>query len=604
MSLLRRISGYREMLEPLLRYVHEKGELVPHITAIIDSYYERERQRLADDPLPYVMHRIGVDANSILHQLLGQLANEHLLQLSIEVVTGHMKTIIASSYEHDRQKMMEDPVAWTLQSHPHFGRISRNAIERINAAGQLKPRLEELIAQDTVATNISEADRERLRSDPVEFLFSNPSQARVTGSRPVEELSSDLSEEDLRARIQRRLVANLDADLAYDIHNLDPIRLAIKSGFDDIVNEADLTLTEELRTTLLEDIEADILGLGPIESALQDPEVSEIMVLGPKTILVTRHGVMEQSHKSFDNDEHVMRIIDRIVAPLAKRCDEGTPFVEGRLADGTRFATAIRPISSVGPVIALFKPNRVQPTVDEVVAAGTVTQDAMTFLQASVQSGMSVLISGMDGSGRTTLLNLLVEAIPEQAFTTVIEAAPNLKLSSKNMLRLVERSANIHGYGQVTRRELLSKSTWMRPQRVVLDEVSGAEAVDLLRLRTPWMTIIRAHDPHQALEELEWLYLLDDGQRPAPAVRSRIAREIDLLIHMENHRNQPPIVSGIYEVGKLVDESVTLTSLFARVDASSELVVSNRPSRDLMARLTGRSVDDEVEDAIRSLYAD
>src|SRR3954469_14271141 len=264
----------------------------------------------------------------------------------------------------------------------------------------------------------------------------------------------------LKSRIQRRIIAELapEADLGGV-----PGRRAIEELFNDTLAEEGIPLPRLERTRLLEAIMAELLSFGPIEPLLRDESISEIMVNGPDSVWIERAGQLEETDIKFENDDHVRRIIDRIVAPLGRRCDEASPMVDARLVDGSRVNAIIPPISLVGPVITIRKFAASPLTVEDLVRFGTSTPEMFDFLKACVEARLNVFVSGGTGSGKTTMLNILSSFIPNDERIVTIEDAAELQLRQEHVVTLESRPPNIEGKGQIPIRELVRNSLRMRP---------------------------------------------------------------------------------------------------------------------------------------------
>src|SRR6476646_9372280 len=258
---------------------------------------------------------------------------------------------------------------------------------------------------------------------------------------------------DLKNRVQHKLIAELDPKL--DLTRTDEVRRQVEEIFNDILDSENIVLTRVDRARLFEAVAAEILGFGPIEPLLKDNSINEVMVNGPKLVYIERHGRLEKTNVQFQNDEHVMRVIDRIVAPLGRRIDESSPYVDARLPDGSRVNAVIPPLSLVGPVLTIRKFSRNPITVEQLIQFGSVTQEAIQFLKACVESRLNIVISGGTGSGKTTFLNVLSGFIPSDERILTIENAAELQLRQEHVVTLESRPPNIEGRGEITIRNLV-----------------------------------------------------------------------------------------------------------------------------------------------------
>ncbi|MCC6628730.1 MAG: CpaF family protein, partial [Chloroflexi bacterium] len=284
---------------------------------------------------------------------------------------------------------------------------------------------------------------------------------------------------DLKARVQNRLIAELDPRM--DLSNADHVRRTVEETFAQVLEQEQIVLTRVERTRLFEAISAEILGLGPIEPLLKDESITEIMVNGPRQVYIERRGRLEKTDTQFENDDHVMRIIDRIISPLGRRCDESSPMVDARLPDGSRVNAIIPPIALVGPTITIRKFSKDPLTTDDLIRFGTATPEMFTFLQACVRARLNAIVSGGTGSGKTTMLNVLSSYIPDDERIVTIENAAELQLRQEHVVTLESRPPNIEGRGEVTIRDLVINALRMRPERIVVGECRGGEALDMLQ---------------------------------------------------------------------------------------------------------------------------
>src|SRR3990172_117350 len=284
---------------------------------------------------------------------------------------------------------------------------------------------------------------------------------------------------DLKTRVQNKLLSELDPSM--DISRTEEVRKNIQDLFEQILNEENIVLSRPERAKLFEQIVAEILGLGPIQSLLEDGSVTEIMVNGPNNVYVERKGKIHRVPISFEDNDHVMRIIDRIVAPLGRRIDESSPYVDARLPDGSRVNAVIPPISLVGPTITIRKFAANPITVEQLIQYESVTQEAIDFLKACVEAKLNIVISGGTGSGKTTLLNVLSGFIPADERILTIENAAELQLRQEHVVTLESRPPNIEGRGEITIRQLVINALRMRPERIIVGEIRDETAIDILQ---------------------------------------------------------------------------------------------------------------------------
>ncbi|MGC9469647.1 MAG: CpaF family protein [Anaerolineae bacterium] len=369
---------------------------------------------------------------------------------------------------------------------------------------------------------------------------------------------------DLKNRVQNRLIAELDP--AMDVSRTDEVRQTIKEMYDEILQEESIILGRRERDTLFEVIVAEILGLGPLEPLLADDSISEIMVNGAKKIFIERNGKIQRVTVSFESDEHLMRIIERIVAPLGRRIDESSPTVDARLKDGSRVNAVIPPISLQGPILTIRKFFKQPLTVEDLIRFGTVTEECIEFLRASVIGRTNVLISGGTGTGKTTFLNVLSAYIPGDERIITIENAAELQLRQEHVVTLESRPPNVEGKGEISIRDLVINSLRMRPDRIVVGECRGGEALDMLQAMNTGhegsMTTLHANNTRDALARLETMVLMAGMELPHRAIREQISAAIDIIVQLERLRDGSRRVVSITEVQGMEGEVITTADIF------------------------------------------
>ncbi len=369
---------------------------------------------------------------------------------------------------------------------------------------------------------------------------------------------------DLKTRVQNKLLGELDPSM--DVGRTAEVRRTIEELFENILAEEAIALSRAEKKRLFEAIVAEILGFGPLEPLLAEEGVTEIMVNGSKNVFVERKGKVERVPVSFESDDHVMRIIDRIVSPLGRRIDESSPYVDARLPDGSRVNAVIPPISLVGPVLTIRKFAKIPITIENLIGYGTITAEAVEFLKASVVSRLNVVISGGTGSGKTTLLNILSQFIPSDERIITIENAAELQLRQEHVVSLESRPANIEGRGEVTIRDLVVNALRMRPERIVVGEVRDEAALDMLQAMNTGhdgsMTTLHSNSPRDTLSRLETMVMMAGMDLPSRAIREQIASAINLIVHQERLRDGTRKVTYITEVQGMEGEVITMTDLF------------------------------------------
>jgi len=369
---------------------------------------------------------------------------------------------------------------------------------------------------------------------------------------------------DLKTRVQNKLLAELDPST--DITRTDEVRHTILELFEQILNEESIILSRPEKQRLFEQITAEILGFGPLQPLLEDDTISEIMVNGPKNIYVERKGKLIRVPITFENNDHVLRVIDRIVAPLGRRIDESSPYVDARLPDGSRVNAVIPPISLVGPTLTIRKFSKNPITVEQLIQFGTVTPEAVEFLKACVIARMYVVVSGGTGSGKTTLLNILSGFIPNDERILTIENAAELQLRQEHVVTLESRPANIEGRGEVSIRDLVINSLRMRPERIIVGECRGAEALDMLQAMNTGhdgsMTTAHANTPRDALARMETMTLMAGMDLPVRAIREQVAAAVDLIVQQERMRDGSRKIINITEISGMEGDVITMTDIF------------------------------------------
>ena len=369
---------------------------------------------------------------------------------------------------------------------------------------------------------------------------------------------------DLKTRVQNKLLSELDPSM--DITRTDEVRRTIQDLFEQILAEENIVLSRPERARLFEQIAAEILGLGPLQPLLEDDTITEIMVNGAKNIYIERKGKVHRVPVTFENNDHVMRIIDRIVAPLGRRIDESSPYVDARLPDGSRVNAVIPPISLVGPVLTIRKFSRNPITVEQLIQFGSITQEATQFLKACVEARLNIVISGGTGSGKTTFLNVLSGFIPSDERILTIENAAELQLRQEHVVTLESRPPNIEGRGEITIRNLVVNALRMRPERIIVGEIRDEAALDMLQAMNTGhdgsMTTLHSNGPRDTLARLETMVLMAGMELPSRAIREQVASAIDLVCHQERMRDGTRKIVNLTEISGMEGEVITMTDIF------------------------------------------
>jgi pilus assembly protein CpaF len=325
-------------------------------------------------------------------------------------------------------------------------------------------------------------------------------------------------------------------------------------------------ISRDDRERIAGEIAADILGHGPLERLLADDSVTEIMVNGPFDIWVERQGRLYETTVRFNDESHLRRIINKMVAQVGRRIDESSPMVDARLPDGSRVNAIIPPLSLSGPLVTIRKFSNKRLDLIELIRLGTLSSETVDFLQRCILAQLNILISGGTGTGKTTLLNALSQSISDTERIVTIEDAAELQLKQNHVLRLEGRPKNIEGQGEITIRELVRNSLRMRPDRIIVGEVRGAEALDMLQAMNTGhdgsLSTIHANSPRDALARVETMVLMAGYDLPVKAIRQQVASAIDLLIQLERLQDGTRRVTSITEVGRMESDVITLSELF------------------------------------------
>lgn len=368
---------------------------------------------------------------------------------------------------------------------------------------------------------------------------------------------------DLKSRVQNKLLAELDT-------SVDPrspeVRATIEELFTTILSEESIVLGRAERQRLFEAIVAEIMGFGPLEPLLADDTITEIMVNGPKNVYVERTGNLSRSNVTFEDEDHVLRVLDRIVAPLGRRIDESSPTVDARLPDGSRVNAVIRPIALCGPTITIRKFSKRPFTVEDLIRFGSITPEVAEFLRACVISRLNIVVSGGTGSGKTTLLNVLSGFIPNDERIVTIENAAELQLRQEHVVSLESRPANIEGRGEISIRDLVVNSLRMRPDRIVVGECRSGEALDMLQAMNTGhdgsLTTAHSNSPRDTLSRLEVMCLMAGMDLPVRAIREQIASAVDLIVHQERLRDGSRKITKVTDVQGMEGDVITMSDIF------------------------------------------
>ncbi len=368
----------------------------------------------------------------------------------------------------------------------------------------------------------------------------------------------------IRLRLQNEVIGAFDANL--DVSNATDVRAKVERDVDRIISQHEFAVTRDERKRLIDEMVDEVVGFGPLEPLLLDETITEVMVNGPNHTYIERGGKIERVDVTFLNDEHVRRIIDRIITPLGRRIDESSPRVDARLPDGSRVNAVIAPLSLVGPVITVRKFPAKPITVDDMIRFGTATAEMFEFLRACIEVKLNVFVSGGTGSGKTTCLNVLSSFIPEDERIITIEDAAELQLRQEHLLPLESRPPNLEGRGEITIRDLLRNALHMRPDRIIVGECRSGEALDMLQAMTTGqegsLSTGHANSPKDMLRRLETMVLMTGYELPLRAIREQIASAVDLIVHTARLKDGSRKVVNITEVYGIEDDEILTQDIF------------------------------------------
>lgn len=369
----------------------------------------------------------------------------------------------------------------------------------------------------------------------------------------------------IRNTVQRRLLAEKEGEV--ELRDQSKMRQMIETFFNQCLSDENIICTRVERQRLLDWVLADIMGYGPLEPLLQDETITEVMANGYSDIYIERFGVIEKTDVVFENEAHLMRIIDRIVSPLGRRVDESSPMVDARLPNGYRVNATIPPLALDGPALTIRKFAQTPYTFQDLIANHTMTPDFVSFAKACVEARINMIISGGTGTGKTTLLNVVTEFIPSHERIITIEDTAELQLKQEHVVRMEYRPPNVEARGEVTIRQLLINALRMRPDRIIVGEARGGEALDMLQAMNTGhdgsLTTIHSNSPRDTLRRVETMVLMAGIELPLKAIREQLASAIDLIIHVGRMRDGTRRVVKATEVQGMEGDNIVMQDLFA-----------------------------------------
>ncbi|MEQ8841084.1 MAG: CpaF family protein [Acidimicrobiales bacterium] len=416
----------------------------------------------------------------------------------------------------------------------------------------------------------------------------------------------------MRASVQDLLFAQLGSRIFDPTLGAEQMKLLVVERLEELLGETSIPLTPEERAELVGQLTEDVLGYGPIQQFLEDPNVTEVMVNSTDEIYVERNGVVEATGRRFQTHEHLRRVIDRIVSEVGRRIDESSPMVDARLPDGSRVNAIVPPLSVDGAMMTIRKFSVVPFRTEDLIAFRTLSPRLAAFLDSCVRGRASVLVSGGTGSGKTTLLNVLSGFVPTTERLITIEDAVELRLRQRHVIRLESRPPNIEGKGEVTIRDLVRNALRMRPDRIIVGEVRGPEALDMLQAMNTGhegsLTTLHANSPRDALARLETMILMAGMELPLHAIREQIASAVDVIVHVSRMADGSRRVTEVSEVSGMEGQVIQLNELFlldphGERDEEGRLLETAqptglRPSFEASLKTTATITDSYVEPAV------
>jgi len=410
------------------------------------------------------------------------------------------------------------------------------------------------------------------------------SHSLVTSSKRVRDPLAD-SFQQLKLSVHNRLFETIDVAR---LENLDPdVALTkVTETIEEILNEEGRLITDTDRERLINEIKNELLGLGPLEPLLWDDSITDILVNGPRQVYIERDGKLHLTRITFQDDQHLMLVIDRIVSQVGRRIDEASPMVDTRLPDGSRVNAIIPPLALRGPSMSIRRFGRKRLSIQVLVDKGSLTSEMVEFMKLLVRARLNIVISGGTGSGKTTLLNCLSSFIPEDERIVTIEDSAELALQQPHVVALESRPANIEGKGEITQRDLVRNSLRMRPDRIIVGESRGAEVFDMLQAMSTGhdgsLTTIHANNPRDCLSRLELLMMLTGATMPEKAMRQQISSAINIIIHVARQQDGTRRVTKISEVSGMEGDVVMMQDLYefvrTGVTANGKIVGTFRPT--------------------------
>ena len=370
---------------------------------------------------------------------------------------------------------------------------------------------------------------------------------------------------ELKVRLHQKLIEEINLQVLDKLDRAD-IRHEISGAIGRMLADADKPLNTKEREAIIDELVDELMGYGPLEPLLADDTISDILVNTPHRVYVERRGMLEETNVRFKDDAHLLRIIDRIVVRVGRRVDEGTPLVDARLPDGSRVNAVISPIALDGPLLSIRKFARIPFDLDRLVEVGAMTPACADVLRGVVKCRLNLLISGGTGTGKTTMLNAVSRYIGERERIVTIEDAAELQLQQRHVCRMETRPANIEGRGEITQRELVKNALRMRPDRIIVGEVRGGEAFDMMQAMNTGhdgsITTVHANAPRDALSRLEQMISMANLDLPAKAIRAQIASALDVVVQIKRFADGKRRIVSVQEITGMEGDVVTMQEIF------------------------------------------
>jgi pilus assembly protein CpaF len=408
--------------------------------------------------------------------------------------------------------------------------------------------------------------RDRLTTPSNVVPADRPVEARAPAPAPATPVNNSRAYQQMKARVHELLLGRLDLE-AMERLSPEQLRTELNVMVERLLSEENVVVNAAERRSLVRDIQNEMLGLGPLESLLADPTVSDILINGSQQVYIERRGQLSLTDVTFADDNHLMKIIDKIVSRVGRRVDESSPMVDARLPDGSRVNVIIPPLALDGPVMSIRRFAVVPLGMDNLIEYQTLTPAVAQVLQGLVAAELNLIISGGTGSGKTTLLNILSASIDPRERVVTIEDAAELQLRQPHVVRLETRPANIEGRGEVTQRSLVRNALRMRPDRIILGEVRGAEAVDMLQAMNTGhegsMTTIHANTSRDALGRLENMLSMGMTNMPSKIARTQIASAINVIVQVSRLTDGRRKITSVAEITGMEGDVITMQEIFA-----------------------------------------